>query len=231
MKQVRAYSDERLDDMCSYCGQRPGTRDHVPSKVLLDEPFPENLPVVPCCDSCNQGFSRDEEYIACLLECVLNGTTDVDKLKRPKIKRLLTDKPFLQKRIQDAITHVNGEILFNVETERLKNVLIKLAKGHAKFENSQPIINPPTFYNCVPLSTMPQDEINLFLSSTNIEKSPEVGSRSMQHFIIDSYNNVYNPWIEVQHNRYSYCVSAGLGILSVKIIIANYLVAEIIWQE
>lgn len=33
--------DSRLVGGCVFCGGEPGTRDHVPSKVLLDDPLPK----------------------------------------------------------------------------------------------------------------------------------------------------------------------------------------------
>ena len=48
---------------CIYCGAESGTREHVPSKVFLDEPYPEDLPVLPACFNCNNGFSDDEAYV------------------------------------------------------------------------------------------------------------------------------------------------------------------------
>lgn len=95
MKQIKKISDFRLEGYCVYCGGKPETRDHVPSKIILDKPFPENLPVVPACNKCNQDFSKDEEYFACLIECVLRGTTEPVKLKREKIKDILVRKPQL----------------------------------------------------------------------------------------------------------------------------------------
>ena len=53
---------------CIYCGKPAETREHVPSKSLLIEPFPENLPTIPACFECNNGFSADEEYFVCFLE-------------------------------------------------------------------------------------------------------------------------------------------------------------------
>ena len=85
MDNLRPFSDIRLSNSCSYCGEtNPDTRDHVPSKVLLDPPYPNNLPVVPCCNDCNTKFSLDEEYFACLIECIIHGTTDITK---PKMRR------------------------------------------------------------------------------------------------------------------------------------------------
>ena len=43
------FMDERLTGKCVYCGAQPETRDHVPSKVLLDEPYAAQLPVVGAC--------------------------------------------------------------------------------------------------------------------------------------------------------------------------------------
>jgi len=67
--------DERLTaEMCVYCGgAEPSTRDHVPPKVFLDEPYPPGLPVVGACEGCNLGFSLDEQYLACLIGCVMCG--------------------------------------------------------------------------------------------------------------------------------------------------------------
>lgn len=33
----KLFVDERLLEMCAYCGGQPDTRDHVPSRVLLDD--------------------------------------------------------------------------------------------------------------------------------------------------------------------------------------------------
>ena len=85
MDQLSDFADDRLISSCIYCGGPFETRDHVPSRVFLEAPFPENLPVVGSCRSCNQGFSRDEQYVACLLEAALAGTANPDKIRRSSI--------------------------------------------------------------------------------------------------------------------------------------------------
>ena len=87
MLQRPEYGEGHPERMCCYCGTWADTVDHVPSKVLLDEPYPENLPVVPCCRNCNDQFSLDEEYVAVLLECVRWQTFNPKQFKREKIKR------------------------------------------------------------------------------------------------------------------------------------------------
>ena len=48
---------------CAYCGElRELTDDHVPPRLLLGEPYPDNLITVPACEPCNRGFQRDDEY-------------------------------------------------------------------------------------------------------------------------------------------------------------------------
>ncbi len=58
MEQALDYADDRLINGCIYCGGIPDTRDHAPSRILLEPPpYPENLPVVGACKECNQSFS------------------------------------------------------------------------------------------------------------------------------------------------------------------------------
>ena len=103
MDQLRDYSDERLRCFCVHCGGSTGTRDHVPSKVLLDEPYPENLPSVPACSQCNSSFSLDEEYVACLIECILAGSTDPTRINRMRIRDILKKRPALTSRLQQSL--------------------------------------------------------------------------------------------------------------------------------
>jgi hypothetical protein len=228
--QRKTFSDERLEGFCCYCGGIPDTRDHVPSKVLLDEPFPENLPIVPCCFECNQDFSADEEYFACLIECVLNGSTDVEKLKRDKIIRILSKKSLLRKRITDAMSLDQGTTVFKIEENRVKNVIIKLAKGHAKFENSESQLTDPELVIFKPLHLMSDVEIESFFSEKEHDFLPEVGSRALQRIVLNANNAPISSWITVQENIYEYSFSHLISRISVKILIGNYLAIEAIWD-
>ena len=102
MDQLRDFADSRLLSGCIYCGGPAETRDHVPSRCLLERPYPENLPVVASCARCNQGFSKDEEYLVCLIESALCGSTDPDKIKRPTVANILRNSPTLRARIESA---------------------------------------------------------------------------------------------------------------------------------
>ena len=228
MIQRTHYSDERLDLICSYCGiNNPDTRDHVPSKILLDQPYPENLPVVPCCSKCNRSFSLDEEYVACLLECAIHGTTSIENLTRVKIKNILSKKERLRHRISNSLISINGETHFNVEVGRLENFFVKLAKGHIKYENSEAVIDPPTYWKFEVLPNLSLKERDAFYECKKMDFLPEVGSRALMDLYIDSKNNIYSHWQIVQPNIYQYMVI--IDPLSVRIVIWNYFAVEVMW--
>ena len=230
MIQIKTFSDQRLDQMCSYCGDIGiETRDHVPSRILLDEPFPENFPVVPCCLKCNQYFSLDEEYFACAIECILHGTTNVDKLKREKVKAILERKQSLRQRIENSFVLQDGQIHFQIEQDRFENVITKLAKGHAKYETSEPQLDEPLSISMTPLMLMTEEELDKFFAPKEMTKFPEVGSRSLIN-LIENTNIPLFQWTTVQENNYLYSVTSDLGTLSVKIVIWDYLAVEVIWD-
>lgn len=232
LRQIKTYSDERLDQICSYCGNTViESRDHVPSKILLNDPFPENLPVVPSCAKCNQDFSLDEEYFACSIESILRGTTDIDKLHRQKIKSVFEKRPALQQRIEKSFTFQDGQLHFKYEQDRFLKVATKLAKGHAKYEISEPQFDDPTSISIKPLTLMTEKEIDDFFSSYYINKLPEVGSRAVQNLLISGNNTVHSHWITVQDNTYKYSVIDDMGMLIVRIVVWDYLVIEVIWDD
>ena len=90
MDQLKNYADGRLLQGCIYCESgKEETRDHVPSRVLLERPFPTNLPVMPACIDCNNDFSLDEEYVACLIECAIAGSTDPENISSLRVASIL----------------------------------------------------------------------------------------------------------------------------------------------
>jgi len=126
VKQIRTYVDDRLAAFCYACGGAPATRDHVPPKVFLDEPYPENLPVVGSCRTCNEGASLDEEYVACVLEVAARGTVDPSGLTRPKIVRKLTKNPSLAARLVNAVAEDGTAVAVE---QRVSRVLEKVGRG------------------------------------------------------------------------------------------------------
>ncbi len=242
MDQLNNYADSRLLNGCIYCGGLAETRDHVPSKCLLERPYPANLPVVGCCYSCNQGFSKDEEYFVCLIESVLCGSTDPNNIGRPSVAKILTKSPALRKRIEDSRKQVNGQTVFEPEIERVKNVMLKLAQGHAGFELSQPCRREPDHFWCGPLELLSSEDQETFHSVHFQHNVGEVGSRNMQRLLVtqltmqsgngepQNVSTLINDWLDVQDEQYRYIAIEDMGMLIIRIVISEYFACEVAWN-
>jgi len=229
MKHPQNYGDERQLLQCVFCGGPTQTVDHCPSRVLLDEPYPEQLPTVPACLPCNNSFSLDEEYLACLVACVLAGSTDPDNVTRPKIRRILNSSPALRARIDQQKNESANGIVFQPEMPRVESVVTKLAKGHALFELNEPCLGEPDLIQIVPVELMTQEERQNFELPEAPAGWPEAGSRAMQRMLIMDEASLVSPWVVIQNGLYRYHAAAGAAI-SVQIMIAEYLACKVSWD-
>ncbi len=230
MRQVPDYSDFRNKGFCVHCGGSDETRDHVPSKIFLDEPLPENLPVSPSCFRCNNGLSPDEQYLACLLECVVIGEVDPDKIERPKVARILSRNRLLAERLARARRNVGGQVTWEFDADPVRRVVLKLARGHAAYELNEPQTATPNVLYFKPLIAMSADERDNFEGKAQggMVGWPEVGSRAMNRLLIlgsDAYEEI---WLVMQEGRYRYGTSQDDG-LRVRLVIREYLACEVAW--
>ena len=230
MRQIKTFSDDRLNHFCAYCGDTADTRDHSPSKIFLQEPFPANLPVVPACFNCNNGFSLDEEYLGCLLECVLSGATNPDMFSRVNIANILKDKASLKARLEKSKQIIDGSTHFQIEEDRVKNVVVKLAQGHCRFENSESMIEPPILVWFQSLETMTDIEVEDFFSIEEQQILPEVGSRATFELVVSSTGIPLSKWVIVQSENYRYSIVCLHNKRIVKIVIWGYLACKVIWS-
>jgi hypothetical protein len=242
MDQLKNLADHRLINDCIYCGEAAETRDHVPSRILLETPYPENLPVVGCCEQCNRGFSKDEEYVACLIEAALAGSANPDDIRRSRVAQILRRSPALRARIDAARREVDGRIEFAVETDRMMNVMFKLARGHAAFELSQLCRKAPDHFWCGPLGSL-SEEIRESFNAAHVQQMfGEVGSRGLQRtqvtqLVIRSPSGkesqvgfLLNDWVDVQDGYYRYLAIDDIGSLVIRIVVAEYLACEVAWR-
>ena len=224
--------DERLLGVCAYCGGAPNTRDHVPSRFFMDDPLPDNLPVVDACVTCNQGFSLDEEYVACFLECVLVGSTDVEHIRRDKVKQALSRNPQLVERIRSS-AHVNGNgsLTWLPESDRVRNIVLKLARGHIAYELSLTQLDAPDEIHFFPLAVVSEDDRNAFenAGTNQFRPWPEVGSRAfLRACDAEPYDNQQGQWVIVQPGRYRYSVDQYGGV-RVQMVLSEYLACIVDW--
>lgn len=98
--------DKSKNNGCIYCGNPAETREHVPSKAFLIEPFPENLSTIPACFECNNGYSGDEKYLACFLGILKSNLYEDFSRKEQTNHRLEKDR-----KLQMLLSlNENGEI-------------------------------------------------------------------------------------------------------------------------
>lgn len=224
------YADDRLNDCCAFCGSYAETEDHVPSRCFLDKPYPQNMPVVPCCKQCNHDFSEDEEYVSCLIDCMKAHTTNPDEIQREKTRKTLLHSIGLKERIASQIRDFGGETIYDIEKERFKKIMRKLAFGHLAYENDSLSWDSTFNISMWLLPEMSDTQKQSFLEPYIGDLLPEVGSRGLlNNTVLISKDNkeclFLSNWKTFQENRYSYCVSPDSN--RVKFIIADYLAVEV----
>lgn len=229
------FMDQRLRGMCAYCGAQPDTRDHVPARVLLDEPFPAQLPVVDACTDCNAGFSLDEQYLACFLECVLAGTTDPTCVKRRPVSRMLREVPALRSRIAASRrTDDASGVVWQPEVDRVGRVVTKLARGHIAYElyakHEDPVV-----VSFAPLPVLSESERVAFeeVPFRTPALWPEIGTRAFMRTLVVTDQGqspilVSEGWIVVQQGRYRYAVESD-GLM-VRMVLSEYLACQVVWE-
>lgn len=226
MQQINDFADERNKGWCVYCGGSGETGDHVPSRVFLDEPFPENLPVVPACKACNSSFSKDEEYVACLVECALTGSVE-GATSRKKIGRVLCRSEALRSRLGTARSQTRQGAAFAAEVDRVRSVVLKLARGHVAFEQNEPQLDEPQHVSFIPFAAMNAEQRARFEAASENALLPEVGSRGMIRLFKEMDVDPAG-WIVVQPGLYRYRVVAQGGY-RVQVVLREYLAIEVAW--
>lgn len=245
MDQIKDYSDERLFSGCVYCGAAVETREHVPSKAFLDSPYPENLPVIGSCKDCNEGFSKDEQYIACLIEVARAGRSDPVDMRRQLIAATLARSSSLRVLIDSGRSCQGGVVKYTFDLDRMRRVLVKLAKGHACFELAAWNLGEPDDIWWAPLVTLGDSEREAFDGPRIVQTFGEIGSRAVSRMMVVQPNfssnsgetlqtlppMVISDWLSVQEARYRFLAIDTGGEVVVSIVIAEYLAARVTWSK
>ncbi len=227
----KLFVDERQSGYCVFCGGAPESQDHCPSKVLLDEPLPPDLPVVDACAECNNSFSLDEQYLACLIECALCGSATPDGVSRPKVRRILTECPALVVQLNESKRMDNsGNVVWQPDIGRVQNILLKLARGHIAHELSLPKLERPDKPAILPLIAMSDQQRSEFESPNGGDTAlwPEIGSRAFIRAAKQWSKSPSSAWTVIQPGRYRYMVSQSDGDF-VQIVLSEYLACRVSW--
>ena len=230
------YSDDRNKVWCIHCGatlaSSGSTRDHTPSKTLLDRPFPENLAVTDICGPCNNGFSRDEEYLAAFVSAVLSGSAIPENQLVPAMRKTLNHAPALRSLVEasreEQFTLWGGsDVKWHPDFIRIHNVVIKNARSHLFFENGEPMLGEPNHVSCNPIESLSNEErANFFDGPSGIAPWCEVGSR-WNFRLVEDENFDSQGFLVVQPGVYRFRVEAGGAGL--KSVIREYLATSVYW--
>jgi len=227
VRHLKPFVDRRLAGYCIYCFGPPNTRDHVPPRIFLDEPYPDNVPVVPACDRCNQEASLDEQYVACLVEVAASGSTDPGRLRRPKISRTLTRRPALAALITQSVVETQDGLAVTPDHQRVERVFAKIGRGVRTFETGELSGDDVATVTYRPLSELDADAVARFYEIQPPDLLPEVGSRMMQRVLITNEKRVTNEWEVLQPGQFEYAVEYLGSMTRVKFVVGNYLAVEV----
>jgi len=237
MKDPLEFVDERHKAWCVHCGAVLKTvesnLDHVPSQSILDRPFPDNLSKVRIGRACNTSFSNDEEYFLAFLGSVLAGTTVPDRQLVKRAEKALANNVRLQNEIEaqrrvEKDTTGKDRVTFLPDTSRIRNVVVKNARGHVLFEHGQPALGEPAHCAFTPLILLADMGRRAFETIDYGHAWPEVGSRLMTRLVTGDDMRT-DGWVIVQPDVYRFAVMDN-GQFVVRTVIREYLATEVIWD-
>ena len=230
MIQIRNYADSRQTQLCAYCAtfKTKLTKDHTPSKVFLDKPYPENLHIVSACLECNNNFSPDEEYLAYWIEIALFEETKVKTDRYKKAVRALERNVSLKKKILGESLFRTNAIL-PLDKNRFNNVVFKLASGHSLFKQNIPQYKIPDSIKWFFLRNSNDLDRHFFEEEPQMDIFPEIGSR-IPLKIAESGFPVYS-WGTVQPGIYRYLVASLEDRIIIKIVFSEFIACEVIWVD
>jgi hypothetical protein len=99
----------------------------------------------------------------------------------------------------------------------------------------------PTALWCGPIELMSPEQRQRFDVSQIVDSFGEVGSRGMQRMVVTrvatadrdgierSFDLLVNDWVEVQEGRYRYFAADVPNGVLIRLVIAEYLAAEVWW--
>lgn len=235
MHHLNDYSDERLRGACTHCdvglGRTPTNRDHVPTRALLVRPYPDFLPVVEICQSCNSSFAANELYFTMFVDAVVLGTCDPAAITDPVVRGRFTKHRSTAARIAAARgVSDDGSITWAPDMDAVATVLVKNARGHVLHELGEPCSDRPRTVSATPLASLSTDERPRFEAGSDhaVNLWPEVGSRMMTR-LVEGTDMDRNGWIHVQAGRYRYRLD-WVGRIAVQTVIREYLATEVVWD-
>lgn len=222
----RTSWEKGKNNFCVYCGEIAHTREHAPSKAFLLEPY-EDLPTLPSCFNCNNGFSEDEKYVACFMYLLKSKVVDGYVMPGKVCEWIENDKKL--KELSRQCINIDGVVHYTFNEQKLARIIFKLSRCHAAYELD--------FLNCDKASIsydivydLSPSVRNKFNSVQVLNIIPELGSRG--NLIIQNVETgdvgFLVDWRVVQDGQYRYKVMLDGDACIVKIVFLEFLYCEVI---
>jgi hypothetical protein len=110
----------------------------------------------------------------------------------------------------------------------VKDVMLKLARGHIAYELGLQHPEEPECVEVVPILSMTAPELDAFINFRGGNIYPEIGSRAFINFL-SGQRTAFEQWNVIQNDRYQYAVGQSDGDW-VRIILSNYLTCYVAWK-
>ncbi len=139
----------------------------------------------------------------------------------------------MQRRIEASLKKNEfGNLIWQPELDRVRRIIMKLARGHAAYE-LYPKLDDPAEIAFAPLQDLNDQERATFEEAPlrNLDLFPEIGTRAFHNtFIVQPGPYLLaDNWKVVQPDRYRYSVVETGGVL-VQIVLSEYLACRVSWE-
>jgi hypothetical protein len=156
----------------------------------------------------------------------------VEEIRRDKIKNILNANLRLANEINNGRrTEADGAVLWEFDAQKVRSIVLKLARGHISFEQSVTRYDEPTSVSVFPLALLDSNALDSFENDFRGELHivPEIGSRAFERIFTDGTTSERLGWETVQEGRYRYYVDESATC--VRMVLSEYLGCEVIWDE
>lgn len=118
----------KKEKLCIFCGETADSREHVFAKCFFNKPYPNNMMTVPTCQTCNQSFSIDEQYLFYLIEYLRSIEEKCGDPVSELAEKTYQHNQSLEIRMLTSLQMNNkGYVYFQIEAKRVNRVVLKIA--------------------------------------------------------------------------------------------------------
>ena len=226
-KRIRPYLSygKNKESYCIYCSNIADSREHLPPRIFVDTPNINEWNIVPACRNCNNGYSEEEQLVACIVEYIIALIYYKGEIQREKIKHTFEKRPKILEKIKKLCVVENNLLQIDRSViDMIKRIVLKIAKGHFMYECNVFLSDDvDILIDFEPL--LDKERLDEFNSPIICNYIPEIGSRaSNQLYIMMGKNQVMYPWKVVDNDNYRYAISPSV----LRIVIREFLYIKII---